>query len=227
MKSRHALLLVALMVALSTQGCGSGNTTGERDADCSARLRFANTTFMPKDATRQLPVRGGRLGRAGYLDCDGSAAPGLGKVAIFAVGGAGPTQAVIAAGRGGALLYVAKDLPRSQWPAVVRTAAQFMSCPGPMTFTGSWDFIATHSPGAGEYGDTLPYGAWFIAHSGDRIDPRAWARATIRATVTPDTDPTPSIGLARAAIRDHHPVRVSTTCTGDGHFRVAHLELSP
>ena len=95
-----------------------------------------------------------------------------------------------------------------------------------MTFTGSWDLISAHSPGAGRYSDTLPYVAVFTAHSGDHIDPNAWSRATIRATVTKHTDPAPSVETATAAIRDHEPVTVSTTCTDNGHFKVAHLELS-
>ena len=81
-------------------------------------------------------------------------------------------------------------------------------------------------PGPELYDIPVPYRALFTARSSDAIDPDTWVSNTLRARVTEDTDPVPSVETATTAIRDHRPVTVSTTCTDNGTFEVTHLELS-
>lgn len=213
----------ALLVVLGAAGCGSG--TDAADRDCGALLTYAGATYRPVQAV-QLPVRGEQVGRAGYAGCGGSPAPGLGRVAAYRVGGAEPTQALLAPSETGDQLYVATDTPRTQWPATVRAATRPLRCTAPMTFDGTWDLLVNDGhPGSGRFDVPAPYPATFTARSSEAIDPTVWASVTVRATVTDRTSPLPSPATAEAAIDGHRPVTVSTTCH-DGAFEVAHLELA-
>ena len=221
MRGRFAPVLLLLLAALPTTSCGSGGLEGE----CNADLRLDDTTYRDVGA-RQIPVRGRPVGQAGYLGCDDSPAPGLGKVDVFALGAIDPTKAVVAAGGRADVVYVNRDLPRSRWPTLVRQAAALLECTQPMTFQGRWNFIFTDTrPGDELYDIDVPYRAQFTARSSEGIDPATWVSWSIPARVTKRTAPIPAVATAKTAIKDHQPVTVSTICRGDN-FEVTHLELS-
>src|SRR6476661_7270274 len=205
MRGRFAPVLLMLLAALPTTSCGSGGLRGE----CGAVLRFGDTIYRSVGA-QQVPARGAPLGRAGYLGCGDSPAPGLGKDDVFAFGTIDPTKAVIAAGRRADVVYVNRDLPRTQWPPLVRQAAALLKCTKPMTFQGRWNFVYTDTvPGDELYDIPVPYRALFTARTSESIDPATWVSWTIRARVTKDTAPIPPVHTAKAAIKSHQPVTVS------------------
>ena len=224
MRGRHALLLAALLAALPFQGCATGKR--EADSECGAALWFSGTTYQALTAWR-MPVRGRSVGRRGNLDCDGSPVPSLGTDTVFAIGTLDPAKAVIVAARRSDVVFVARSIPEGEWPGVVQSAMREYRCVRPRTFRGNWNFIYTDTvPGPELYDIPVPYRAEFTARSGDAFDRHRWVSITIRARITRGTSPVPSIRTAKAAIRDHRPVTVSTTCTGRGNFEVTHLELT-
>lgn len=116
MKTRGCLALVALLATPLFAACTSPN-----DGDCTARIRYEDTMYRPHNGPNQAAPAGGSLGQGDVVDCgDVESAPKVDEVAVLSVRGVDPSVAVMVKEGDWRGVYVSEDVPRSDWPQVLR-----------------------------------------------------------------------------------------------------------
>jgi Family of unknown function (DUF6281) len=116
---RLAVMLVAAMALLNA--CDTAPSA--LDGDCSARIRYQGVIYRPHNALNQAAPRGSELGTGDVVDCgEGASAPKVDEVTVFSVKGVASSIAVMAKQGEWQGIYVAEDVPRSDWPGVLRRA---------------------------------------------------------------------------------------------------------
>jgi len=87
-----------------------------QDGDCSARIRYEGVVYRSHNELNPQAAPGRPLGTADVIDCGGDAARKVDEVDVSAVGGVAPSQAIIVTADQWRGIYVAEDVPRSEWP---------------------------------------------------------------------------------------------------------------
>ena len=114
---RVAVLLVAAMALLNA--CDTDPSA--IDGDCIARIRYEGVIYRPHDGLNPAAPRGSELGTGDVVDCgEGASAPKVDDVTVFSVKGVASSIAVMAEQGQWQGIYVAEDVPRSDWPRVLR-----------------------------------------------------------------------------------------------------------
>jgi len=113
---RLAVMLVASVAFLNA--CDTGPSA--MDGDCVARIRYEGVIYRPHDGLNQAAPRGSELGTGDVVDCgEGASAPKVDEVTVFSVKGVASSIAVMAEQGQWQGIYVAEDVPRSDWPGVL------------------------------------------------------------------------------------------------------------
>jgi hypothetical protein len=102
-------------------GCGDGNgslPTSASSGDCAANIRFHGVVYLANTRVDQAAPKGRSIGPGAVLDCDHRTV--VARVVVSTVKGVDSHLAIsVRSGYRG--VYVAEDLPRGQWPAIVRS----------------------------------------------------------------------------------------------------------
>jgi hypothetical protein len=174
----------------------------------------------------RMPRPGQSLGGAGFLDCDGTRAPGLGKTQLWAVPGLDHNAALLSRERNGDAVYVNQKIAPRDWPQLLKVATSFPACEGAATFTGTWDLVDPASmPTMEDYDITVPFNATLNAKSGQGLHLDQWSSVMLEARFTADTDPQPSPTFVKQALGGNKPVTVTTECRGT-HFEVTTIAFA-
>lgn len=111
--------MVVALVAAPILGACNSDTPGN-DGDCNARIRYEGVVYRPHNELNQAAPTGDSLGEGEVVDCgDLETAPKVDEVRVSSVAGVA-TSIAVAVGQGrwhG--IYVAEDVPRSDWPKVL------------------------------------------------------------------------------------------------------------
>ena len=109
-------LLLVLGLAL-LPGCGSDAGTPLSEQDCGPSVRFQGRVYVTNSAVNDAQSLGQNVGSGAVVDCDHRTV--VDRVTVSALTEVDSRQAVgVRRGRWHGV-YVAEDLPRSKWPAVL------------------------------------------------------------------------------------------------------------
>jgi hypothetical protein len=120
MRIRVAGFVSALSICLLT-ACGvhaENLPTSANSGDCVASIRFLGVVYVANMHVDQAAPKGRAIGPGAVMDCDHRRV--VDRVLVSTVKGADSRQAIGVRGRWSGV-YVAGDLPRTQWPSVVRS----------------------------------------------------------------------------------------------------------
>lgn len=113
--------MVAALVAAPMLGACNGDASDTR-GDCNARIRYQGVLYRTHNALNQAAPSGNSLGEGEVVDCgDVDTAPKVAKVMVSSVKGVNTSVAVVVGQGHWHGIYVAEDVPRSEWPGVLST----------------------------------------------------------------------------------------------------------
>jgi hypothetical protein len=114
---------------VGTTGCAADGEAQRQpvratDADCTVRVRFDGVIYQWGNRLDPKEPRGRTVGHGALIDCLGKRIGGgvasRYQVRVVAVRGAAATIAIVIPTGQAQGMYVAEELPRSEWPSVIR-----------------------------------------------------------------------------------------------------------
>jgi hypothetical protein len=107
---------------LASCGTGSPNPSAANSGDCNGSIRFHGVVYVVDTRLNQAAPMGRTMGPGAVVDCDHHTV--VDRVVVSAVKGADSRRAI--RDRRGTWhgIYVAENLSRAQWPAVIRKDRQ-------------------------------------------------------------------------------------------------------
>lgn len=114
MSNRTSIRIAILAVLLSVTACTSDQPAS--DADCSARISYEGVVYRGRNELNPDAPPGEPLGTGNVLECGDDEPVKIEEVGVFAVRGVAPSTAIMVATKAWQGVYVAEDLPRSEWP---------------------------------------------------------------------------------------------------------------
>jgi len=117
---RRSTLVIAALVAGPMLGACNADGSGTDTGDCNARIRYEGVLYRPHNALNQAAPSGNSLGEGEVVDCgDVDTAPRVDTVTVSSVKGVETSVAVVVGQGQWRGVYVAEDLPRTEWPGVL------------------------------------------------------------------------------------------------------------
>lgn len=112
---------MAASVFAVLSGCGvtpGSEPTAANKGDCNGSIRFHGVVYIFDSRVNQAAPQGRSAGPGAVVDCDHRTV--VDRVVVSAVKGADPHFAIRVARGDWHGVYIAENLPRAQWPAVLR-----------------------------------------------------------------------------------------------------------
>ena len=88
--------------------------------DCNARIRYEGVLYRPDNALNQAAPSGTSIGDGEVVDCGQvDTAPAVDEATVSSVKGVETSVAVVVVRGQWKGIYVAEDVPRSEWPRIL------------------------------------------------------------------------------------------------------------
>jgi hypothetical protein len=107
----------AVLVLGILSACGGAESQSGMHGECTGSIRFHDAVYVPDSRLNQSAPKGHILGQGDVVDCDFATV--VDQAVVSEVKGVDSSVAIRVTGRWHRL-YVAKTLPRAEWPKALR-----------------------------------------------------------------------------------------------------------